>query len=140
MNKKLVLIASLALPIIFLATWVGTIQYKISKAPEVIIRAEGFDPRSLISGHYLNLRLNWQGTNCRQFSDNLCHPGRFNSIYDYYLPENDAIYLDKLIRQGNLKLELVFAYPKSKKPHLKMLLINSKPWAEWLLEQHKKQK
>lgn len=140
MNKKLVLIASLALPIIFLATWVGSIQHKISKAPEIIIRAEGYDPRSLISGHYLSLRLNWQRTNCRQFGDKLCHPGRFDSVYNYYLPEKDAIYLDKIIRNKKLKLELVFAYPQDKKPHLKRLLIDSKPWTQWLLEYREKQK
>ena len=87
MKKRILLMAALALPVIFLAVWAASVEYKIKHAQEITIRAEGFDPRSLISGHYLSLRLNWQETDCRQFSDNLCHPSRFQSVYNYYLPE-----------------------------------------------------
>lgn len=107
MKKRILLMAALALPVIFLAVWAASVEYKIKHAQEITIRAEGFDPRSLISGHYLSLRLNWQETDCRQFSDNLCHPSRFQSVYNYYLPEGDALYLDKVIRRENLTLELV---------------------------------
>lgn len=132
MKKRILLMATLALPVIFLAVWAASVEYKIKHAQEITIRAEGFDPRSLISGHYLSLRLNWQETDCRQFSDNLCHPSRFQSVYNYYLPEGDALYLDKVIRRENLTLELVFAYPADKQPHLKHLLINGQNWEQWL--------
>lgn len=133
MHRKPLLLAALAVPVIFLAVWIGFIRYYINNAPEITIRAEGYDPRSLISGHYLSLRLNWQETDCTQFSDNLCHPGRFLSIYRYYLPEKEALLLDGLRwRRDFPEMELVFAYPKDKQPHLKRLLIEGKNWDEWL--------
>lgn len=132
MTKSSWLVLALAFPIVYLGVWAAHTDYKIKKAPEITIRAEGFDPRSLLSGHYLNLRLNWQETDCSQFKDNLCHPNRFNSIYNYYLPEDAAYELDRIIRHNKVKIDLVFAYPKNKQPHLKHLLINGKNWKEWL--------
>lgn len=138
MHRKPLLLAALLMPIAVLSLWVGYIQYHINHAPEIIIRAEGFDPRSLISGHYLSLRLNWQNTNCKQFGDNLCHPGRFESVYNYYLPEKEAMQIDKYIRTNRkLKIELVFAYPENKKPHLKRLLLGGKDWKDWLKAKEK---
>lgn len=132
MKKNFLLIASISLPIVFFVAWVSLLEYKIRNAPEITIRAEGYDPRSLISGHYLMLRLNWQETDCRQFGDNLCHPGRFKSVYNYYLPEMDAIYLDRIISSQNPKIELVFAYTADKTPYLKRLLIDGEPWKKWV--------
>lgn len=132
MSKSSWLAIALIFPIIVLGSWSAYTDYKIENAPEITIRAEGYDPRNLISGHYLNLRLNWQETNCRQFKDNLCHPNRFKSVYNYYLPEDAAMAMDKIIRSHRLKIDLVFAYPKDKQPHLKRLLVNGQKWKKWL--------
>lgn len=138
MHRKPLLFAALATPIVFLALWIGYIQYHINHAPEITIRAEGYDPRSLLSGHYMSLRLNWQETDCSQFSDNLCHPGRFLSVYRYYLPEKEAAELDRLRWNRNFpKLELVFAYPETKQPHLKRLLIDGQSWDIWFKNSQK---
>lgn len=134
MSKKIWLVLSLVFPIVFLLSWTIITEQNIKNAKEIIIRAEGYDPRNLISGHYLNLRLNWQETDCSQFSDNLCHPNRFESIYQYYIPEIDAPKLDKLAGNNKTKIELVFAYPKNKNPYLKDMLINGKNWKQWLKE------
>lgn len=136
MHRKSLLLVALLFPVIILASWVGYIQYYINNAGEITIRAEGFDPRSLISGHYIRLRLNWQATDCTQFDDNLCHPSRFDSVYNFYLPEEDAAYIDRQIwKSGNtLKIDLVFAYPENKQPHLKRMLIDGKDWPKWIKE------
>lgn len=132
MSKKVWLGVSLAFPIVFLSSWTAYIDEGIRKAPEITIRAEGYDPRSLISGHYLYLRLNWQDTDCTQFNDNLCHPNRFESVYKYYIPEDVAPTLEKAVQKKDIKVDLVFAYPENKNPYLKKMLINSEPWKEWL--------
>ncbi len=134
MSKKIWLGLALAFPIIILSLWVWSVDSGIKNAPEITIRAEGYDPRSLISGHYLYLRLNWQETDCTQFEDNLCHPNRFEGVYKYFIPEKVASRLDNAIRKDNVKVELVFAYPKNKNPYLKKMLLNGKPWKEWLQE------
>ena len=138
MSKSSLLALALVFPIVVLGIWTARIDYKIKKAPEITIRAEGYDPRNLISGHYLNLRLNWQETDCSQFSDNLCHPSRFKSIYNYYLPEYAAQELDRIILKEKLAIDLVFAYPQNKQPHLKRLLINGQKWKKWLKKRNKK--
>ncbi len=138
MSKSSWLALALAFPIVVLGVWAAKTDYQIKNAPEITIRAEGYDPRNLISGHYLNLRLNWQETDCSQFKDNLCHPGRFNSIYAYYLPEDAAAEMDRIIRRRNVKIDLVFAYPKNKQPYLKKLLVNGVKWKKWLKENGRK--
>ena len=135
MSKKVCIGISFAFPIIFLSSWVYYLDNGIKNAPEIIIRAEGYDPRSLISGHYLYLRLNWQDTDCTQFKDNLCHPNRFESVYKYYIPEDVAPQLDKAVRKKDVKVDLVFAYPENKNPYLKKMLINGVKWKKWLKEQ-----
>lgn len=132
MYKKLLLVSALALPILFFIGWTASLETNLQGAQEITLRAEGYDPRSLISGHYLSLRINWQKSNCKQFADSLCHPSRFESVYKYYLPEEEAKELDVLISQNKVqKIELVFAYPKNKTPHLRNLLLDGQSWQEW---------
>ncbi len=136
MKKRTWLILSLLFPIIFFVGWIGYMEDKIQHASEIVIRAEGYDPRNLISGHYLSLRLNWQETDCSQFSDNLCHPNRFESVYEYYIPEEYAQKLDKLVQDKQVKVDLVFAYPSDKKPYLKRLHLNGIYWQDWIKSQN----
>ena len=135
MTKSIWLGAALAFPIIYLSSWSWYVYEGIKEAPEITIRAEGYDPRNLISGHYLYLRLNWQDTDCTQFNDNLCHPNRFESIYKYYIPEDAAPKLDAAVRKEGTKVDLVFAYPENKSPYLKKMLINGIKWKKWLKAQ-----
>lgn len=137
MQKNLKLILGLSLPIVFFVCWISALEYRINHAEEITIRAEGYDPRSLISGHYMRLRLNWQETDCSQFNDNLCHPNRFESIYKYYIPEEYAQTLDKLVSKKHVKVDLIFAYPKDKNPYLKRMNLNGQYWLDWLKAQNK---
>ena len=137
MSKKIWLGLALAFPIVWLSVWVGKINYEIKQAPEIVIRAEGYDPRSLIAGQYLYLRLNWQEADCSQFKDNLCHPNRFDYVYQYYIPEDVAPLLDKIVQQGDVKIDLVFAYPENNSPYLKRMLFNGIKWQDWLKQNDK---
>lgn len=66
MNKKL--IAALSLPVIFMAGWMGILSFeRCSIQHDVIIAVSGYDPRDLLSGHYIDLSLNWKDTDCSQF-------------------------------------------------------------------------
>lgn len=55
MNRVLI---SVLFPIISLLIWLGTIERNISQGQLVRIRAEGYDPRDLLAGHYINFTLN----------------------------------------------------------------------------------
>lgn len=141
MLKRNLFIASLVFPIAVLFVWIGWMEYDIRCSSEVRISAEGYDPRSLISGHYLSLRLNWQKTDCNQFPQQVCERSRFDSVYKYYLPEDDAQYMDTFILQAEreskeVNIELVFAIRAGKRPYLKNMLVNGQPWEQWLARQY----
>lgn len=126
-SKKFLILFSL--PLFFMLA--VTVYLKISRnlAPEVKIAATGYDPRSLISGHYLQLSLDWDTTDCSQFSDAKC-PGKydFQAVYRFYVSEDQARDLENQVRQPGVKTELLFALPAFGEPQLKKLLINGKEW------------
>lgn len=133
MNNKRLYVLFLTLPIIFMVFWVSLLQWQRFNAVDVKIAATGYDPRNLISGHYLNLRLDWGKTDCNQFYEARCPVERFEEIYNFYLSEDDAKYLDKVILgNSNLNLELVFANLKDNKPQLKNMLIEGLTWKQWV--------
>lgn len=55
MIRKNWALPALAFPIVVLLIWTAVLQYLSLTAPRVMVTVEGYDPRSLISGHYLEL-------------------------------------------------------------------------------------
>ncbi len=133
MRNKLFLIFFLMMPISFLTFWTLNLQSE-SFEKEVQIAAEGFDPRDFLSGRYINLRLNWQKTNCAQFPAEICPQKAFEKTYHFYVPEDKANRLEKLIETQNPSMMLVFGYKEGQTPRLKNLLINNLPWEEALTQ------
>ena len=131
MKRKLFLIFFLVMPISFLAFWVLNLQSE-GFEKEVQIAAEGLDPRDFLSGRYINLRLNWQKTNCTQFPAQVCPKKAFRETYRFYLPEDKANRLEELMQMQEPQLALIFGYKKEQTPRLKNLLINGLPWEEML--------
>ncbi len=139
MKKHLVLIG-LLVPVAALFIWVAGIEVKYSGSPKVLIKAEGYDPRDLLSGHYLQLRLNWHDTDCKQFADNECPRNRFEYTYRFYLPEHDAELMDSLISsRRNLDMDLEFSMHAAAAPLLKELYVEKQPWKAWLQKEKTKQ-
>ena len=136
MNKKL--IAALSLPVIFMAGWMGILSFeRCSIQHDVIIAVSGYDPRDLLSGHYIDLNLNWKDTDCSQFFEKVCPQKAFLQRYKFYLPEKDAADMQTLINRSgnNLDLALVFSYQKDKRPVLKEKLVDNENWKTWLNKQ-----
>ena len=131
MRHKLFLIFFLVMPISFLSFWVLNLQSDAFEK-EVQIAAEGLDPRDFLSGRYINLRLNWQKTDCTQFPAQICPKEVFKETYRFYVPEDKANKLEKLIASQNFQPKLVFGYKEGKTPRLENLLINDLPWKEAL--------
>lgn len=126
--RRNITIFLLSIPVLVLLLWVGLINYKIHNAPLVKVVVTGYDPRSLISGHYLNLRPLWEKTDCAQ-----CEPSNFDYTYRFYLSEFEAKYLDRLIsRRNDLHMELEFALPVNSSPVIRELYIEDLPWKQWV--------
>lgn len=142
MRNNKVIIAIVCFPILLICLWVSSLYVKIYTAKPVLIAVTGYDPRDLLSGHYVNLRPVWDKTDCSQFADNECPRDRFRYSYRFYLPEYDAILLDKIIgRTFDLNLHLSFAYEEgsTSSPSVIDMYIEGQPWKEWLDEYKLKQ-
>ena len=151
------IILAIAFPIIVLLALMFYKQHIINTGKTVVLAIEGFDPRDLLSGHYLNYRIDYQAENqcdlslastqlclqpyrrfaeggqldadCQLYLNGSCRNGRFKAgIERYYIPETDAKELDKLVRES--RGELVVSINKNGQAVIKDLLIDGKSWAK----------
>lgn len=135
MNKQKLVIAAAIAPFVFFTLWMSSLAVNNAlMSNQVKVAASGYDPRDLMAGHYIELRIDWERTDCSQFKDNLCPAKDFHSFYRFYVPEEDAYELDRTIRkiENNDKIDLLFAYHPHRQPLLKNLLIDNKTWQKWL--------
>ena len=110
--------------------------------PEVTLRIQGFDPRDLLSGHYISYDIDWENSDCSQFENNVCPVDRFRLFsrhygYRFYIPEQHAAELDRRFRaafSNNDVFEIVYAYSSRFRPMAKKLLINGKDWQEVIIK------
>lgn len=142
-NIRLLLIAA---PALLLALFTTTLLWQRSLLPEVTLRIAGYDPRDLLSGHYIAYTIDWENTDCTQFAGNHCPrdefarssiDGRWGKYHRFYIPEENAELLDSLFRQAseNLVFEVVYGYAPNFRPQIKRLLINGRNWDEYLGEE-----
>jgi uncharacterized membrane-anchored protein len=134
-KKKVIGLLGLCIPLAALVLWVAGIEARYLGAQKVLIAAEGYDPRDLLSGHYLHLRLNFDKTDCAQFSDNICPTERFDHVYRFYLEEHAAQELDRDLWRSNLDLKLEFSYLENQPPLIRELYINGFKWQDWIKQE-----
>ena len=156
-TKKGLLIA-LIIPIISLAVLIGYKKYILSIGKEVILPITGYDPRDLLSGHYLiytinygvedicrgmsyklkkpgyvclstkTFSYNWPD-NCELLITGICNRSRFEAgIERYYVPEEEAKKLEDLVRSK--EASIVLSVPRNGKAQIKDLLINGTSWRD----------
>ena len=141
MNKNIRLLL-IAAPALLLALFTTTLLWQRSLLPEVTLRIAGYDPRDLLSGHYIAYTIDWENTDCTQFAGNHCPrdefarssiDGRWGKYHRFYIPEENAELLDSLFRQAseNLVFEVVYGYAPNFRPQIKRLLINGRNWDEY---------
>ena len=132
-NKKL-LIFSLVFPVIVLLLWTLSLTYyHHSEKRTVLIAVTGYDPRDLVSGHYVQLQPDWNATDCTQFEDNICPKKLFRTSYRYFLPQNEAKNLEVLLanRSQALSAQLQFIFIPNQEPVLKDLFLEGMVWNDW---------
>ena len=156
-RSKAVLVIALLFPIVALGILTGYKHYKVTAGAEVILPIEGYDPRDLLSGHYLTYRVNYETKricelgkgknhtgyiclepryfsyfkpkNCQMVIKGTCDRSRFKAgIERFYIPENQAKKLDKDVRSK--KGSIVVSVTPDGHAQIKDLLIDGKPWNE----------
>lgn len=157
MNRTLHLTLAIALPLAVLAFNAGWKLYERSQGIEIRLPIEGFDPRDLLSGHYLVYRVNYglgefctdlnvghnqphticldpkQSTadeSCTVPLSGVCQNSDFKaSIERFYIPEQYATPLDQAVRDQ--KGEIIITV-KNGKAGVKDLMIEDKQWMEFI--------
>lgn len=127
MNKLKTLF--LLFPFIGMFCWVMYYAHFVKNATEVVLPITGYDPRNLLSGHYIEFRINWAKADCHQANWNgQCPQSDFTGVNRYYVSEGRAKELERFINNNRFDTEIVFAYQNGQRPVAKELLINGRPW------------
>lgn len=132
MKKRVLKFFVFFIPFLALLGWLGYLELQYASAPRVMVAVSGYDPRDILSGHYLNLAPEWDKTDCRQFAGGICPQASFERVYRYYLPQNDALYLEKVLAGDNLDVKLEFALPENASPLIRGLYIDNTDWKDWM--------
>ena len=141
MNKKILALVFI-IPFFALFAWTIWLYVQQATGKEVKVAVIGYDPRDLLSGHYIEYKIDWNRTDCNQFSNGVCptdefcvEEGTWGRLCRFYIPEIDAKELDRLFRRRNttdMIFEVVYSYHEGTEPLAKQLLINGKDWQESL--------
>ncbi len=139
--KKHFFLAILILPLVILAGWAGWLAIQRENGREVKVVISGYDPRDLLSGHYLAYTIDWNRTDCKQFNEQgvcpkkeFCREARWGRQCRFYIPDVQAKILDDLFRHHNQEylFEIVYTYSVGHAPIAKKLLINGQEWQTFL--------
>lgn len=121
----------LFIPFIGMCCWAMYYAYIVKNVPEVVLPITGYDPRNLLSGHYIEFHIDWSKANCYQNNWNgVCPKNDFSGINRFYIPENSAVELEHIINNSRFNTEIAFAYKAGTRPIAKELLINGRPWSK----------
>lgn len=132
--KKVFLIIALFFPLVVLIGWTGWLGTTRGLRQEVVLPIQGYDPRDLLSGHYLSYQIDWKRANCAQFEAGICPTDDFPKEMRFYVPEHQAKRLEQLIFQNDpmTVFEIVFAYNPYAQPIAKQMRINGFDWETYL--------
>ena len=139
--KNKILAIALITPLICLAGWLIYLTFQRATGKEVIVSIQGYDPRDLLSGHYIRYTIDWEKTNCAQFENGLCPEeefcknARWGGLCRFYVPERNAQELDGLFwlrNDSDLIFEVIYSYKKGSEPIAKQMLINGEDWRKSL--------
>lgn len=130
--NKFFIIGALAFTFFILFGWTSKVVTHANSMPEVVLPIKGYDPRDLLSGHYIAYQIDWDKADCRVFNRGRCPVSVFGKSGRFYVPEDRARALDDAFRFGSGADEfaVVFAYRAGQKPIARRLLINGRPWQE----------
>ena len=121
----------LLFPLIGICVWAMYYDQFVQTSAEVVLPITGYDPRNLLSGHYIEYRIDWARADCSQLDwQGTCPREDFVGVHRYYVPENKARTLERLINSSHIEATISFAYRSGFRPVAKKLLINGKPWSK----------
>lgn len=157
-KNKMSLVAALIFPVIILGALVAYKQFIFSEGQEIVLPIKGYDPRDLLSGHYLIYRVQYgvegicansnQGeqeafvcletntfsfekpSECRELIQGACISGEFQAgIERFYVPEEKARQLESKIMEKSASISISIL--PSGKAQVKDLFFDGKSWRDY---------
>lgn len=142
MKNKILFSVLFVLPALCLGVWSAYLYVSAHYAKQVVVAIKGYDPKSFFSGPYISYTIDWQNTNCSQFTDGVCPQNDFKNIsHRYYLPAEAAAQTDRLMRSAqnqSIRFDIVFSYVQGREPIALMLLINNQKWFDYFNNNERK--
>ncbi len=154
--SKNLIISALVFPVVALGIFTAFKKYKIEVGTKIVLPISGYDPRDLLSGHYLVYTVEYGATpdcdmgsqpepsyycidakrfyrfkpsTCSAIIRGRCQYNRFLAdIEKFYIPEDKASELDKLVRGKEAAIEISVQFDGT--AQVRDLLINGKSWRE----------
>lgn len=151
-RTKKSLIIVLAIPILALAILCGMKKATVLKGTLITLPISGYDPRDLLSGHYIQYTIDYGikdicsyavnevayvcldikivtktiPSDCKLFIEGECKHGRFVAgVEKYFIPESKATLLQAELQKN--KSSIVLSITKNGHASIKDLLIDGKP-------------
>lgn len=146
---------ALLIPCLVLVAMASYNQFLIMTSPEFEFEVEGYDPRDLLSGHYLQFRIKYKTdvhceanyrpaslcvspveqltltdkpTDCDHWISGRCEGSRFqDKLNRYYIPQDRAKELESKLRVGKASVKIAVGKGNAV---IKELLIDGRPWSE----------
>jgi len=148
MKKNVKILIALSIPIVVLGILTMN-HYLALKGHLVTLPVRGYDPRDLLSGHYIQFTVEYPkkpnceydkqsikaclDDSCKTFIKGTCHRSRFLAgIERFYIPQDNAKELESSLRNSDKKTEIVVSVSKNGKAAIKEFLINGCPWDKYL--------
>jgi uncharacterized membrane-anchored protein len=154
MNKRLLLLCGLLVPFVGIIFLAGYKEFVINSGKEFTLKVRGFDPRDLLSGHYITYQIDFDipglcsaesvtravclAADGNHFASPTaamcdypllgeCRHGRFRSgLERFYIPQAEAGRLDHAVRKGEGAI-VVSVTPAGERV-VKELLIQGQRW------------
>jgi uncharacterized membrane-anchored protein len=151
------LLLALAFPVLVLSSLTLYRMVSLQTGREIVLPVSGYDPRDLLSGHYLTYRVDYgvEGIcnsgehslnsvfvclepkgisttppeNCTVYIQGSCRSGFFEAgIERFYVPEDQATHLEELIRSKAASIRA--SVGRDGRAQVKDLLIDGKSWKD----------
>ena len=153
-NSKRALIIALLIPIAALALMTAYKHSVLSYGEEIVLPISGYDPRDLLSGHYLIYRVEYgvedicvggdgpktgfvclspklfsytSPEGCMKLIRGVCKDGRFEAgVEKFYIPEDKAKEIEDRVRSKSASI--VLSVTNDGQAQVKDLLIDGQSW------------
>jgi uncharacterized membrane-anchored protein len=155
-QSKKALALALLFPIVSLGVLAASKKFGLTFGSEVVLPISGYDPRDLLSGHYIIYQIEYgvggvcggnsgknagyvclepkrfsysEPSDCSKLIRGICNNDRFEAgVEKYFVPQEKAVFLDAQVRTK--RASIVLSISSSGHAQVKDLLIDGQPWTE----------